>query len=127
MLDIFQTGVTSMKWRKWCMETSQTVTVTGHCRPSILVLVVLELFLITTTLLPPCQVHTHALTVTHANTHSLNCVAVCLFLGVFYFLSIRSNRIMTTSEYQCSFANTAGTRFSASSSCWSQSVLDQYQ
>ena len=29
-LDIFQTGVTAIRWRKWFMETGQTITVTGQ-------------------------------------------------------------------------------------------------
>ena len=88
MLDIFQTGVTSMKWRKWCMETSQTVTVTGHCRPSILVLVVLELFLITTTLLPPCQVHTHTRTYSYTRKHALSqlCCGLFVFRCFLFFI-----------------------------------------
>ena len=32
MLDIFQTGVTSIWWRKWFMETSPIITVTGQIR-----------------------------------------------------------------------------------------------
>ena len=29
-LDIFQTSLTSLRWRRWCMETCHIITVTGQ-------------------------------------------------------------------------------------------------
>ena len=78
VLDFFQTSVASMKWWKWCAEIGQTITVTGHCRPSILLVLLLVLehnsspFLAKYT---QTRAHTH----TQANTHSVSCVAFFWF------------------------------------------------
>ena len=54
MLDVLQTSVTSKRWWKWWMETSQIITVTGqiHCCPDLVQ---------TPALFPTQNTHAHSL------------------------------------------------------------------
>ena len=92
VLDIFKTGVTSMRWQKWFTETGQTIIVTGQTHT--------------------CM-HTHTLTYTHnacacahthTHTHTQNActLSFSVSLCVMFFVLRTSHKITaSTSDIHC--------------------------
>ena len=99
-LDIFQTSMRSIRWRKWFMETVQLIAVAGQTRSQ---LYCYQASLATTLFLSLCRTNTnthchtvththiykHIHTHTHINTHMhIHTLSLCFlfFLSCFLFL-----------------------------------------